>query len=195
MASGLLWVEHLVYDLICGQMAAVGWPFRPTFRDAASWQSSEHRSLEVAQSGLRGAETRRRRGSWFCFTLAKSLGLRGPALICVDPKRTARHRQASGSARHERLDRERRGGYMTGLRAADLQSFWQCLQNFRRKLKEFKRFGGEWCNGSTTDSDSVCLGSNPGSPARSGASANKVDPNGLQPQAMIRTLSDHAIRP
>ena len=24
---------------------------------------------------------------------------------------------------------------------------------------------GEWCNGSTTDSDSVCLGSNPGSPA------------------------------
>src|ERR1700760_2986204 len=26
---------------------------------------------------------------------------------------------------------------------------------------------GEWCNGSTTDSDSVCLGSNPGSPANS----------------------------
>lgn len=26
-------------------------------------------------------------------------------------------------------------------------------------------FIGEWCNGSTTDSDSVCLGSNPGSPA------------------------------
>src|SRR5579872_4943726 len=26
---------------------------------------------------------------------------------------------------------------------------------------------GEWCNGSTTDSDSVCLGSNPGSPAKS----------------------------
>ena len=25
---------------------------------------------------------------------------------------------------------------------------------------------GEWCNGSTTDSDSVCLGSNPGSPAK-----------------------------
>ena len=24
---------------------------------------------------------------------------------------------------------------------------------------------GEWCNGSTTDSDSVCLGSNPSSPA------------------------------
>src|SRR6185437_1659234 len=27
---------------------------------------------------------------------------------------------------------------------------------------------GEWCNGSTTDSDSVCLGSNPGSPAKLG---------------------------
>jgi hypothetical protein len=26
---------------------------------------------------------------------------------------------------------------------------------------------GEWCNGSTTDSDSVCLGSNPSSPANS----------------------------
>src|SRR5580700_7018438 len=25
---------------------------------------------------------------------------------------------------------------------------------------------GEWCNGSTTDSDSVCLGSNPSSPAK-----------------------------
>ena len=30
-----------------------------------------------------------------------------------------------------------------------------------------KQSVGEWCNGSTTDSDSVCLGSNPGSPARS----------------------------
>src|ERR1700733_4105704 len=34
-------------------------------------------------------------------------------------------------------------------------------------LKLLRSFGnfGEWCNGSTTDSDSVCLGSNPSSPA------------------------------
>jgi hypothetical protein len=39
------------------------------------------------------------------------------------------------------------------------------LENFRIKLRGINRFTGEWCNGSTTDSDSVCLGSNPGSPA------------------------------
>lgn len=65
----------------------------------------------------------------------------------------------------EGLDREGPRGYMSGLRAADLPNFQPALQNFRRKLSDFKRFGGEWCNGSTTDSDSVCLGSNPGSPA------------------------------
>ena len=30
---------------------------------------------------------------------------------------------------------------------------------------DFAATFGEWCNGSTTDSDSVCLGSNPSSPA------------------------------
>ena len=65
----------------------------------------------------------------------------------------------------EGLDREGQRGYMSGLRAADLQNGQPALQNFRRKLSYFKHFGGEWCNGSTTDSDSVCLGSNPGSPA------------------------------
>jgi hypothetical protein len=48
---------------------------------------------------------------------------------------------------------------------ADLQNFRLSLQNYRKKRCLFSSFGGEWCNGSTTDSDSVCLGSNPGSPA------------------------------
>jgi hypothetical protein len=43
------------------------------------------------------------------------------------------------------------------------------LQNFRKNCCEISYFGGEWCNGSTTDSDSVCLGSNPSSPAKSDA--------------------------
>ena len=34
-----------------------------------------------------------------------------------------------------------------------------------KKRCQTKRLDGEWCNGSTTDSDSVCLGSNPSSPA------------------------------
>jgi hypothetical protein len=38
-----------------------------------------------------------------------------------------------------------------------------------QQVIEFVRlFVGEWCNGSTTDSDSVCLGSNPSSPATAG---------------------------
>jgi hypothetical protein len=39
------------------------------------------------------------------------------------------------------------------------------LENFRKKRCKISHFDGEWCNGSTTDSDSVCLGSNPSSPA------------------------------
>jgi hypothetical protein len=39
------------------------------------------------------------------------------------------------------------------------------LLNFQKKRCNIKRLIGEWCNGSTTDSDSVCLGSNPSSPA------------------------------
>jgi len=39
-----------------------------------------------------------------------------------------------------------------------------CLTEFRNVLNTLQ-FIGEWCNGSTTDSDSVCLGSNPSSPA------------------------------
>jgi hypothetical protein len=46
-----------------------------------------------------------------------------------------------------------------------LENSWPRLENFREKHRQIKCFGGEWCNGSTTDSDSVCLGSNPGSPA------------------------------
>jgi hypothetical protein len=37
--------------------------------------------------------------------------------------------------------------------------------HFDNTLNLFGKSVGEWCNGSTTDSDSVCLGSNPGSPA------------------------------
>ena len=35
----------------------------------------------------------------------------------------------------------------------------------RRSNQRTNSYLGEWCNGSTTDSDSVCLGSNPSSPA------------------------------
>src|SRR6202040_4382497 len=47
-----------------------------------------------------------------------------------------------------------------------LQDSFETLQDFSGKPSDINRFGGEWCNGSTTDSDSVCLGSNPSSPAR-----------------------------
>jgi hypothetical protein len=46
-----------------------------------------------------------------------------------------------------------------------LQNPRSSLQNFRKNSCKISYFGGEWCNGSTTDSDSVCLGSNPSSPA------------------------------
>ena len=46
----------------------------------------------------------------------------------------------------------------------DLENSLAILENFRKKCCKFSHFGGEWCNGSTTDSDSVCLGSNPSSP-------------------------------
>ena len=36
---------------------------------------------------------------------------------------------------------------------------------FIRYIIDISGYFGEWCNGSTTDSDSVCLGSNPSSPA------------------------------
>lgn len=51
----------------------------------------------------------------------------------------------------------------------DLENSLAILENFRKKCCQISHFGGEWCNGSTTDSDSVCLGSNPGSPATSGS--------------------------
>ena len=47
----------------------------------------------------------------------------------------------------------------------DLENSSAILENFRKKCCKISHFGGEWCNGSTTDSDSVCLGSNPSSPA------------------------------
>ena len=47
----------------------------------------------------------------------------------------------------------------------DLENSLAILENFRKKCCQISHFGGEWCNGSTTDSDSVCLGSNPSSPA------------------------------
>ena len=47
----------------------------------------------------------------------------------------------------------------------DLENSLAILENFRKKRCQISYFGGEWCNGSTTDSDSVCLGSNPSSPA------------------------------
>jgi hypothetical protein len=47
-----------------------------------------------------------------------------------------------------------------------LQNSRSSLQNFRKNRCKISYFGGEWCNGSTTDSDSVCLGSNPSSPAK-----------------------------
>src|ERR1700749_3626677 len=37
---------------------------------------------------------------------------------------------------------------------------------FIRYIIDISGYFGEWCNGSTTDSDSVCLGSNPSSPAK-----------------------------
>ena len=40
-----------------------------------------------------------------------------------------------------------------------------CADRTCNALNLFSNFG-EWCNGSTTNSDSVCLGSNPSSPAR-----------------------------
>src|SRR5436309_1173449 len=39
------------------------------------------------------------------------------------------------------------------------------IASTRLKLLRLLSNFGEWCNGSTTDSDSVCLGSNPSSPA------------------------------
>jgi hypothetical protein len=45
---------------------------------------------------------------------------------------------------------------------------------------------GEWCNGSTTDSDSVCLGSNPGSPAILSEPTNRLMRTGFSPQSMDR---------
>jgi hypothetical protein len=47
----------------------------------------------------------------------------------------------------------------------DLENSLATSENFRKKRCKISYFGGEWCNGSTTDSDSVCLGSNPSSPA------------------------------
>ncbi len=47
-----------------------------------------------------------------------------------------------------------------------LENSLAILENFRKKCCKMSHFGGEWCNGSTTDSDSVCLGSNPSSPAK-----------------------------
>jgi hypothetical protein len=47
----------------------------------------------------------------------------------------------------------------------DLENSLAILENFRKTCCKISHFGGEWCNGSTTDSDSVCLGSNPSSPA------------------------------
>jgi hypothetical protein len=47
---------------------------------------------------------------------------------------------------------------------------------------------GEWCNGSTTDSDSVCLGSNPSSPARLGNPTNRLIRTGFPPQTMDRPV-------
>lgn len=54
--------------------------------------------------------------------------------------------------------------------APSMQVYPGCLlsegfaKNFFENPLESSAYG-EWCNGSTTDSDSVCLGSNPGSPA------------------------------
>jgi hypothetical protein len=50
-----------------------------------------------------------------------------------------------------------------------LQNSRSSLQNLRKNRCKISYFGGEWCNGSTTDSDSVCLGSNPSSPATANA--------------------------
>src|ERR1700752_5075141 len=69
-------------------------------------------------------------------------------------------------------------------KAEDLESRDRCLRSFRaigrsvgrsdRRIPglaphangSFAGLGfGEWCNGSTADSDSACLGSNPSSPA------------------------------
>jgi hypothetical protein len=77
----------------------------------------------------------------------------------ADGKKAASSRQQAG------LDRERQPGYISAGNHRVLQNSWPGLQNFRKKLCNIRGFDGEWCNGSTTDSDSVCLGSNPGSPA------------------------------
>lgn len=44
----------------------------------------------------------------------------------------------------------------------------------------FARNIAEWCNGSTADSDSVCLGSNPGTAANPGLRAAALSPGFLR---------------
>ena len=88
--------------------------------------------------------------------------LQGPDEGCHGRPEAAPHCGQGG------LDREPSAGYISRGKSPNLQNSWPRLQNFRKKRCNISAFGGEWCNGSTTDSDSVCLGSNPGSPATLG---------------------------
>src|SRR5690348_18160976 len=55
---------------------------------------------------------------------------------------------------------------------------FQIIEKATRPLYDSgTRAVGEWCNGSTTDSDSVCLGSNPGSPDRKSTRLNSSHPS------------------
>jgi hypothetical protein len=73
------------------------------------------------------------------------------------PHSQEQHRRALAKGGRERLERRQTGVFTN-----------PAAKNFRQSDKLLILFGnfGEWCNGSTTDSDSVCLGSNPSSPAK-----------------------------
>src|SRR6476660_5013896 len=58
----------------------------------------------------------------------------------------------------------RRAHTSAGLSSSRRLELSDSLVNGHKSLN-LLRILGEWCNGSTTDSDSVCLGSNPSSPA------------------------------
>jgi hypothetical protein len=73
----------------------------------------------------------------------------------------------------------------------DLENSSAILENFRKKCCQISHFGGEWCNGSTTDSDSVCLGSNPSSPATALTPSHPLlSPSGARPVTSRPTSID-----
>src|SRR5216683_2755244 len=60
------------------------------------------------------------------------------------------------------------GHFLTGQQVSDWVSKWELAENERAMTRCRQIAFGEWCNGSTADSGSACLGSNPSSPASQG---------------------------